>query len=116
MRKWNVNATDCMGSTALTWAARREYEEVVKILLEGEDVNPNQADTEYGQRPLSWAAENGHEGIVKILLGEDVNPNHIDTLYGRTPLGWAADYGQAGVMNSDGHDHDRAYNRVHDRL
>ena len=99
MREWNVNATDCMGSTALTWAAGKGYEEVVKILLEREDVDPNQADTKYGQTPLSWAAENGHEAIVKILLERgDVNPDHIDTLYGRTPLGWAAEYGQAGVV------------------
>ena len=99
MKEWNVNATDCMGSTALTWAAGRGYEEVVKILLEREDINPDQADTKYGQTPLSWAAENGHERVVKMLLERgDVNPGHADTLYGRTPLGWAAEYGQAGVV------------------
>ena len=38
------------------------------MLLEREDVNPNHADTEYGRTPLSWAAEKGHEGIVKILM------------------------------------------------
>ena len=99
MKEWNVNATDCMGSTALTWAAGRGYEEVVKILLEREDINPDQADTKYGQTPLLWAAENGHERVVKMLLERgDVNPGHADTLYGRTPLGWAAEYGQAGVV------------------
>ena len=99
MKEWNVNATDCMGSTALTWAAGKGYEEVVKILLAREDIDPDQADTKYGQTPLSWAAENGHERVVKMLLErKDVNPGHPDTLYGRTPLGWAAEYGQAGVV------------------
>jgi len=30
-------------------------EGVAKILLEREDINPDQADTRYGERPLSWA-------------------------------------------------------------
>ena len=33
MKEWDVNITDCMGSTALIWAARKGYEEVVKVLL-----------------------------------------------------------------------------------
>jgi len=37
----DVNATDGMGSTALTWAAREGHEEVVKMLLELENVNPD---------------------------------------------------------------------------
>ena len=91
MKEWDVNATDCMGSTALTWAARNGYGEVVRILLGCEDVNPDQADTGYGRTPLSWAAESGHEGVVEILLArEDVNPNQADTKYGRTPIWWAA--------------------------
>ena len=37
-------------------------------------------DTVCGQTPLSWAAEYGHEGVVKILLErEDVNPDLADT-------------------------------------
>ena len=91
MKEWDVNAGDCVGMTSLTWASLRGHEEAVKILLEQEEVNPNQADTEYGQTPLSWAAENRHEGIVKMLLErEDVNPNQPDTQYGSTPLSWAA--------------------------
>jgi len=96
-REWDVNAVDCMGSTALTWAARRGYAEVANILL-GRGVNPDQADTRFGRTPLSWAAECGHEGVVKTLLEqEDVNPNTVDSTYGGTPLSWAAWRGQAEV-------------------
>ena len=81
--EWDINATDCMGSTALTWAARRGREKIVKILLEQADINPDQADTEYDQTPLSCAAENGHEGVVRMLLErEDVNPSQAGTEYG----------------------------------
>jgi len=99
MKEWDVNAYDCMGMTALTWAAARGHEEVIKIFLEREDANPDHADTEYGQTPLLWATENGHEGIVKMLLErEDVNPNQAVTFYGQTSLSWAAENGHEGIV------------------
>ena len=99
MRDWDVNAYDCMGMTALTWAAARGHSEVVTMFLGREDVNPDQADTEYGLTPLSWAARNGHEGIVKMLLErQGVNPDQADTEYGKTPLSWAAEKGHQGIV------------------
>jgi len=90
MKEWDVNAADCMGKTALTWATRRGKGEVVKVLLEREDIDPNVADIQDGRTPLTLAAENGHVGLVKILLErQDTNPNTADTKYGRTPLSWA---------------------------
>ena len=91
IKEWDINAADCMGSTALIWATRRGQEEVVGVLLEQEDIDPNKAGTEDGRTPLTLAAENGHQGLVKMLLGrQDINPNAADTGYGRTPLSWAA--------------------------
>jgi len=47
----------------------------VKLLLERNDINPNKTD-EYDHTSLWWAAEEGHEGIVKLLLGrDDANPD-----------------------------------------
>ena len=99
MKECNVNAADYIGMTALTWSAVKGHKEVIKILLEREDVDPDQADTKYGRTPLSWAAEGGYEGVVKMLLERmDVNPNQADTDYGRTPLSWAAKSGHEGVV------------------
>jgi len=98
-KEWDVNATDRMGCTALTWAARSGHEEIVKMLLEREGANPDQADTRFGRTPISWAAKGGHEGIVKMLLErEEVNPDQADTEYGRRPISWAAEYGHEGVV------------------
>ena len=99
MKEWDVNAGGCMGMTALTWASRGGHEEVVKMLLERDDVNPDQADTQYGCTPLLWAAKNGDEGIVNMLLErEDFNPNQPDTKSGRAPLSWAAEKGYDGIV------------------
>lgn len=66
--------------------------------MEREDVNPDLADTKYGRTPLSWAAENGQEGVVRILLQrEDVNPDQVSR-FGRTPLSFARSNGHDGVV------------------
>ena len=50
----------------------------------------------YGCTPLVWAAHNGHEEVVKILLGwEEANPDNPDN-GGRTPLTYAALTGHEG--------------------
>jgi len=99
MEEWNVNATDCTGRTALIWAARTGHEEVVKVLLKREGINPDQADSIHGQTALAWAAEMGHLGVAKVFLQrKDINPDLADTGFGRTPLLWAAKNGYSGVV------------------
>jgi hypothetical protein len=101
---------DEYGQTPLSWAARNGHEAIVRLLLEnGADPNPKDDDygrmsliarkgygtgvlistnIEYGRTPLSWAAENGYEAIVKLLLenGAEVEAEDIN---GRTPLSYA---------------------------
>jgi Ankyrin repeats (many copies) len=42
---------------------------------------------------LSWAAESGHEAVAKLLLEKGVEPDSKDEAYKRTPLSWAAESG-----------------------
>jgi len=96
--KWDVQATDFHGNTALAWASGGGHEGVVKILLERNDVNPNTADTEYGLTPLSLAAKGGHVGVVRMLLERnDVNPEKAEKGT-QAPLSWAAQNGHEGVV------------------
>jgi len=62
-------------NTPLSYAAAGGHEEVVKILLGREEVNPGKPNNIL-KTPLSHAARGGHGGVVKILLRrEDVNPD-----------------------------------------
>jgi ankyrin repeat protein len=51
-----------------------------------------------GRTPLSYAAENGHQSVVKQLLCHAVNPNSRDAIYRRTPLSWASENGHQAVV------------------
>ena len=71
--------------------------EVVVALIDagGSDIN---GEGFWGCTPLSWAACNGHEGVVGILLGcGEVNPDKADE-FGITPLMDAAGGGHEGVV------------------
>jgi ankyrin repeat protein len=55
----------------------------------------------HGRTPLSYAAENGHETMVKLLLEKDVDANSKATgnyLPGLTPLLFAAENGREGIV------------------
>ena len=71
----------------------------MRLLLAWNEVNPNTADSEYGQTPLLLAAEIGHKGIVRALLERNGMNSHKSNQcsqpaspsgfgYGRTDLGF----------------------------
>ena len=91
------NQSDCMGFTALMWAAQQGNEGVVRQLLTWGNVNPDKPGVD-GQTPLFCASYNGHEGVVKLLLAlSDVNPDK-PTDDGRTPLLTASYNGHEGLV------------------
>ena len=94
---YDINDGDFGGYTPLTWAARNGHDEMVKMLLGWETVNPDKPDNS-GQTPLWHAAWRGHEGVVKMLLGwHGANPDHPNRA-GATPLSGAARNGHEGVV------------------
>jgi hypothetical protein len=83
-------------SSGIHLAALFDLRDITKLLLE-KGVDLNSKDNPYNRTPLSWAAEKGHEAVVRLLLAKDgVDPDSKD-YYGRTPLSWAAGNGHEAV-------------------
>ena len=83
--------------SALMVASFLGLERLAERLLK-QDAEVELKDTRYRRTPLSWAAENGHEGVVKLLLETGkVDPDSRDEV-GQTPLSWAARRGHEGVV------------------
>jgi len=71
--------------------------ELVASLMNAPGCQINQGDCT-GYTPLLWAAKNGHDGVVKVLLEwDDVSPDRPNN-QGSTPLSWAADNGHEEVV------------------
>jgi len=85
-KRWDVNQRDSGGLTPLIWAARYGWEQVVELLLEQKDTQPDMSDLRYGRTALSWAAGSGHAGVVRLFLCRRfVNPGSIGRRWGKAP-------------------------------
>jgi len=56
--------------------------------------------TSSGELPstLLWAAKDGHEAVVRLLLDRGAVIESRDTSYGQSPLSWAAEKGHEAVV------------------
>ena len=96
-KKWDFNATDLGGNTALVLATKGGHDGIVQLLLEQESLNLNTLNS-VGQRALQLAVWDGRERIVEMLLERnDANPNWRD-VSGRTLISWAAGSGRERIV------------------
>ncbi|RYP32081.1 hypothetical protein DL768_011152 [Monosporascus sp. mg162] len=108
---WTSTNTDFpQGLTTLMIASYFGLRTAVKHLLKIDDSNLNSQDDTYQRSALSWAAGNGFDGVVKLLIkgagiglkvpkplfgkGADVDAKSND---GRTPLSYGVWNGNAAV-------------------
>jgi ankyrin repeat protein len=61
----------------------------VNLLLATGKANVDSKDNT-GRTPLSWAAENGYEAVIKLLLATGKASVDSKNNSGRTPISWAA--------------------------
>ena len=94
--KWLRSITDLPEQiTGLHLAAYLGVDDAVRDLLSSN--SPDLKD-DYGQTPLAWAARNGHEAVLKLLLATGTVEVNSKDKQGWTPLSWAAENGHEAVV------------------
>ena len=83
---------------AFSIAASAERLQVVQFLLGWEATDPNLQTHWKRQTPLFVAAENGHEQIVRLLVGCERVGLEIADMRGTTPLGVATERNHEGIV------------------
>ena len=87
------------GGTLMHAAAMYGLLSVVKAIFSSSSSFDVDSKDDDGRTPLSWAAENGHSEVVKLLLEkEGIDLDSKDIEYGQTPLSWAAENGHSEVV------------------
>ena len=92
-----INKRDVFGRTVLHIACKRgsATENVAFLLSQNAEVD---AEDILDRTPLSWAAENGHEAVVKQLLKTGADIESKVSQYSQTPLSLAAENGHEAVV------------------
>jgi ankyrin repeat protein len=85
------------GSNLVHIVSRYGLMNLLSCFLEMDKVDVDSKD-EDGRTPLSWAARNGHEAVVKMLLNTGRVDIDVRDRDGRTPLSWAARNGHEAVV------------------
>jgi ankyrin repeat protein len=102
VQRWNfihnifLSHQSLKGATLLHIASFYRLISVVEAILKmGADVDSK--DSKYGRTPLLFAAKEGHDVVVELLLKKDADVNSKDK-YGTTPLSYAASGGHVAVL------------------
>jgi hypothetical protein len=90
----------CQKTTLLHIAARHGIVDLLSAALgtlNGIDIKPDPIDNN-GRTPLSWAAQEGHIAVIKLLLATGKVEADSKDKWDRTPLLWAAEGGYAAII------------------
>ncbi|CAI6066314.1 unnamed protein product [Clonostachys chloroleuca] len=73
----NINARGRFSHTVLGWAARKGWTDIVRLLLQRGDIDPNLANHLF-ETPLAAAAKEDHEDIARLLLERvSIDPSQL---------------------------------------
>jgi len=99
MHEFYVEDHEIPRQSPLSWAVQNEHTDIVRLLLNREDIKPDLADNE-GRTPLFLACNSGYEEAVELLLerGAAIDPNVRGPWQTFSPLTAAAFHSHEGVV------------------
>jgi ankyrin repeat protein len=92
-----LNIPDDSGRSPLSEAALSGNSEVVKLLLDQENIQTSLRDR-FGRNALHWAAIDGSVATISCLIESGKFPADSTDRQGRTPLSYAAELGQLDAI------------------
>ena len=99
VNKTLINFEDKLGMTALLWASKEGYPEIVELLINNSRVDINKERNIDGATALMLASYNGHTNVVDILLDQyDIGIAKITTLTGESALMLASYKGHEDIV------------------
>ena len=82
--------------TALTWAAKRGQDVTAQKSLEAAKIGVATQYRYYGRADLLWAVGNGHESVVRLLIGSGLSSLDLEDF--SHELLYAARFGRTAVV------------------
>jgi ankyrin repeat protein len=96
-KEYGVNCQAIHGRTPLSIAAGSGIVEIVRLLLQHSQIQPDIADFDQWTPPF-WSISGKHLNVLEMLVADDrVNVNHVDRS-GRNILSWAASAGELELV------------------
>ncbi|PTB35243.1 hypothetical protein M441DRAFT_153889, partial [Trichoderma asperellum CBS 433.97] len=94
----NINSSRQEGDSGLLpWEAKKQYEDIAKLLLATDGINVNARDNN-SQTPLLWAAKKGYDTLVDLLLKSDGIDINAKDDWNKSSLLWATAKGHIAVV------------------
>ncbi|KOC11667.1 hypothetical protein AFLA70_26g004691 [Aspergillus flavus AF70] len=86
---WEINSRDPYGQTPLVLAVRHGHWDIINIILDDSNVDPNLSDDD-GRSPLSIASQLGYSSVVEKLLSTGETDLNLPAFDGWSPLMYAS--------------------------
>jgi ankyrin repeat protein len=87
-------------NNAFVYACMHNHVDAARLLLQkGAQINAIADGFDYSGTGLHYAALNGHQAMVELLIEHGANPNIRDTKVDSTPAGWAEHGGHPELKN-----------------
>ena len=93
-----INKYSKYGESALYIACKKDFNEIVEILCNNNNIDVNIQSLKHKRTPLHYAVIKGHLKCVKSLLNNNNIKINKKDIYGKTPIFYACNNGNSEIL------------------